>query len=1336
WINPIGAQTNAKDLKSNAKYSIWDVSNVSPEQEAVLAAIRSGDYSQLDPEFFNPYKLHGQKMRIYGKTGDKTLREILKTDLGMAADAVLSDQELIALAEENLDMLVHEYGSLDVRVKEIDMKNETGISNRQVPKSSVRFKYLPSKKLLVIQAIMAEHVSGEYFIPNMDIATFDYDQEEFFLAIGNDGKGNAIDMGWVQKNLFNRPIPVFTNIIEFGPVTQESLKEAIMSNQEDGQSLQLKIYTPGLQPADNLDEIDNAEITSEIIVPRNQEGKAVYNAGDFHLLDTRGHQRNILSILSRKTLGVKIKIKTAILVYLSVMQNPKSISKELLEKVLEQLANEELYVQETQKLSALSGMEAQVSDLLKSLGPVGSVELARRIDVHSNLSSRAVDQQTSANWQDMNQQLQSLYARIKNTEGQINPNEVIYRKNLDAIEENWQDTEEANLGPIWRALYAELNAVSIEHGSGHGQDKKVKRKKISEWIGEGGLLSLLKNKWTWAGSGATLAGMYYLLNHTPWYLQKWEWAFPWTASVVMLASLYPIAKYMLAPVTVKSLKAVSNIIGLVSTKAKKRLDETLKKYSQMTAWQALITFNFRIQARVIWPFWNYVFRNLLNNRTTLIALREAMNPFKKYNPQEVLGEEKSSVTSRRLGWHSPIVIATIKKKIKIGQREFEITVPDMEFEKSKIHLGSKEVNIPIPRIFHSSKTKRENIEHEQFELMNAVVKNRQDNFSLAYILSALAVSEKTDIDPASILQAMRGDLGTYDLSDLYKDGKLARTWRLTTEAMYREIVKANKGIKPGQSLEQLDAQQMSEIYARALTVANKIKQQNILRRKAADLRSFFWNWNKKALRAVIGFNDYETAFLREVIASKFVSGQTDREFLHDHGYVVGLPAVVGPRIDEFSPERWLFDPEGSFASFYTNPQHLYEVGSNTNIHLVIASSTMVLLYQGMTDLYSSNYKPSGDISLRGMELSDSFSRSSKSFALNLADIDKSNIGGMWVKMLRNSFVRIQTTFLFGILLRSGIAGVPFGDAVMQFMFYWLAQWYYFAWVWLPIQLGSNLYEGEMDEKAEEFLSKKESLHRLLSTAESQEDIVEAETQLIELYKNIDTKAVNKIAEQFKIMSKALGDDKSRAELSTMISQLLADKNYRQYLNLIGAALGAQMEYKDLQGQEGETAAKQKMEQAYLDLRQHYETMGEPIEKIQGLEGEKLLNFALQYPPQATIAHHGMLHGLANMGAAATTLLGVYLAVHSFEEDMFSWGNILKWAAIDAVSFPIIYMLLGAKPHNFIKEFKRDFKEKWASGELKENARLKRKEISNAIREELDIFNKSCQSALSSIIKGK
>ena len=161
-----------------------------------------------------------------------------------------------------------------------------------------------------------------------------------------------------------------------------------------------------------------------------------------------------------------------------------------------------------------------------------------------------------------------------------------------------------------------------------------------------------------------------------------------------------------------------------------------------------------------------------------------------------------------------------------------------------------------------------------------------------------------------------------------------------------------------------------------------------------------------------------------------------------------------------------------------------------------------------------------------------------------------------------------------------------------------------------------------------------------------------------------------------------------------------------------------------------------MEQAYLDLRQHYETMGEPIEKIQGLEGEKLLNFALQYPPQATIAHHGMLHGLANMGAAATTLLGVYLAVHSFEEDMFSWGNILKWAAIDAVSFPIIYMLLGAKPHNFIKEFKRDFKEKWASGELKENARLKRKEISNAIREELDIFNKSCQSALSSIIKGK
>lgn len=571
---------------------------------------------------------------------------------------------------------------------------------------------------------------------------------------------------------------------------------------------------------------------------------------------------------------------------------------------------------------------------------------------------------------------------------------------------------------------------------------------------------------------------------------------------------------------------------------------------------------------------------------------------------------------------------------------------------------------------------------------------------LAWTMAALAVSERSGIDPVTILASGQGLLSPEDLATLTSDKNKMRLWEETFQALKREILRSQTPGIVGEEVKNLTPEELRKIYNQAGAIVQKIKGQDPIIRAATRLRSRFEGAVHRTGSFLLNLNLADHQKLSQLRPNDFVVNQTRMEFISDTVFVILYTGLFGGRADLSKSKELMARADSPLA---THPAAISDLAGNTVAHLLKSGSGNVLVYQGELSINEDSYTPKEDITLQSAAIEESYlSGFSKWFfylgLTNPKRFVQSNTGAIAARNFIKSLTNIQASLILLTLFRIGVADQSPEEALRGFWLVSMQGFWAFAWPWILLRQG-NLGEGQrIAERNEKLESAKKDIVRTYDGRGSSNE--RAYENLFELYQKDVKKQVMRDASKF---AKAIHEAQSMFAAqhldSKQVSEMLGPKAADYYGLVSKLVLALQIQDPD------QRAAKTR--DAYNTLIDAHRGKIDAAE-LRKLNALSLVEYSIAHPPFPTKANPWVAESTTFwFGAILTTALAIPLFIDSYTPAALSNENLLKWTLTNIAGMTALYYGLGKKPWERYKEMYAAWKAN------REEAQKKAKEAAQA-----------------------
>lgn len=1113
--------------------------------------------------------------------------------------------------------------------------NDHRIEKPTLAYTSLKPRYNMKTRELVFEASRGAQVDGSggtvvarHVIPNVDIVGMVHDNE-MLLFLDRKGKLHAVDMGYVITQVFQNPIPTFRKIWE----SQVDLNL-------ESKDVRLEFITRGVLPP-NINIGDG-------VAPLNKNGEMQFSAGDLLIRYNLNGQEKVMGIFSRQVTYDRIREGSALISSLSSWITPDKQIVEFFSKNEQRF--EEIIKEKANALTAAS----EVFNPLKNIDINQLKTLSGRIDsIEGEYKTAPVDRFTMNEWVKEYEQLKKTATDTEKLEYFAKRAHALqdtavgddikklyregYNKFLADAEANKRLNSSEGLATSWQLLtdqaprqdpFAKVGKVKAE--------KKPSSDKATEWKIIGAVS---------AGTVAYLSGAFmYTGFESLQSIQIISWIYDNMYTEVMKDLTYriPLSKSVLAwvaviPVALSTSMFFGKVIDLLSI-ANKNKDTKFAVFirdlqkvwgGSMKEMQRIVSAGMRAYSFIVYPYLRVLIENVLRQKSLLSAYENGLNPFKRISKNSELGKELGLSKTEYLGLNNPmkpnLTAATDKKK--------QI--------QSQLTLQKKRVE------------------------------------ALAWVLATIAVSEKSGIDPATLLQVSESRVTPDQIRAIFNDPKKQREWELLSDEIKKDLTTKN-ALTLKQEVNSLSPQKIAEYYLAAQESAAKISAMSEFKQKAAI------RWKKMKTSPVDSLNflllengKSDAMFLRSLVTDKFVSNQVNQEFRTDHLMVVLISAFIGDRAKMNNPKSLTAQSDGFM---WTSHEHNYDMVLNTFAHFFIAGASLALVFQRLRPQQETNYLPKENFELASNYRKESLTTGFKNW-LSFGYNDKENktqtswkkpieymynlgteadIGGIMVKRVKKRLNTIQAGLTLALVFRTAIGGLDPVMALQAWALMFMAGHWFYGWVWDPVQRGNQMIDERIEKQNREFLEAKLNISRGIK--ESNMEMVErGYEQMTKLFEKYNPGAIDQLKKALNSgLGKAAGVNKVGLNLSG---------DQREYLGIL-----AKLAKSNKQNNQAE------FDQALNLLRQVLvEKQGYSKEEVMKLNAQSLLEFSLSNPPVYTHSNKFLSEFFTLFAGGMTTFLYLPLSIMMFDPNALSPENLTKWFFISTGLYATAWAMFGKTP---------------------------------------------------------
>lgn len=547
-------------------------------------------------------------------------------------------------------------------------------------------------------------------------------------------------------------------------------------------------------------------------------------------------------------------------------------------------------------------------------------------------------------------------------------------------------------------------------------------------------------------------------------LKDASYRWPLLANTLALMGLWP-AGIGISALSGKALRVLNRVVQNRATPLAQKIRDLAKNWVDLKSFQRITSFGMRFYAEVTLSLAIQLVEKMGRQKTFFTALNNGLNPFKRVQPESAEGRAAGITTPTFLGLNNPFL--------------------------NKNQMTSDAL----------TKIK-----------MQSDLKGKKDRLKAhAWLLAAIAVAEQYEIDLSTLLTLEGNKNPTIeDLKGLLENPKARGEWEILTVELQRHIMELPYDSANG-DLKEVSVDLIQQQYQIAREAAEKLSKITDSRKYLKQLRIKAKKWSLARVHDVMNLGRSSYTFLKSVYTNEYVSSQVEREFVSDHLLCVYLIALVGERADLSHPQNLAAAPTP--ATLWSTPGHLTDMGLNTYSHFFVAGARMSLQYQQVKPQEETAYQPYEDITVHSPDKEQSFWKGLARWLPDTLNPMKADLAQtLWGFTIRQ-MQTIQAYFIMNISMRMLLGNQSLHDAVLGSSIFWLASFWYIAWMWMPAAAGNN-YHGNFFAQVNSRIT---AARRHILWASRQTDPEKAKAYLEQgteemkaLYKELNPKAVDKI----------------------------------------------------------------------------------------------------------------------------------------------------------------------------------------------------------------------------------
>lgn len=445
---------------------------------------------------------------------------------------------------------------------------------------------------------------------DIGIHSYQADAEVLFAAT-REGQIHAIDMVYMQKNVFRGPIPVYKNLI-----ADESFREPTKMN----------FWTRGLPPR----LFTNLEDSTQSLLPHNREGQLIFQSGDLVFHRGPEKQTKTFAVLSRQVLAQHLQEKAEELTLRASITSSE--------------------VFENMNPAALAAMEARMElqvtadDLSQmALRSIPSESINKLLSQAQKLTdaNQSFDRATLDDWQKSYETMRAQAEKNKNSLG-----------------------DNDDFSNQWQTLIAEAMKKNQGFTKKPGFFKKYA---LTLAVLTGAAAAPLASS-NMIDAHQVMVALDYLYAHAvPPILKVAEYRYPLLASVVSLMSIIPLVQTVawLAPY---SMKTVAAGLQTVSSRLSNKVQTIATQWQSLNMWQRIVTAGARVYSLISVAAWNHL-GTILRQPQLFRTLKLGLNPFTNIAKDSQLGETLQLEKDLSLGVNNPFLSKNKLDQVNVKQQQ-------------------------------------------------------------------------------------------------------------------------------------------------------------------------------------------------------------------------------------------------------------------------------------------------------------------------------------------------------------------------------------------------------------------------------------------------------------------------------------------------------------------------------------------------------------------------------------------------------------------------------------------------------------------------------------------
>lgn len=1084
-------------------------------------------------------------------------------------------------------------------------------------------------------------------IANIDIVAMDNDKE-MMMMLDAKGRLHAVDMGYVVLNLFQSPIPVFKNLW----VPNEEQSKRLEGAQLTGQFL-----TRGVEP------FTLNEVTEDSVVPLKPGGAMDYSAGDFVARFNKDGHQELLGLFSRKVTYERIRQGEGFIQMLATIVKPK-------EEIIRYVSQNESKIEGIID-AKVSQMEVPASLDAAALGiEVDQLKhLDARIDELRKYGHGTFDRFSYEEWRQSYEELKNKFPSKSNTElakqwqrwtsldGE-NADVKAQDKKLTPEEKVRKDVRDTRISDLKVAgIYCGAIAAFFALGFAYVDYPDLQKFFLLNWIYDG-FASELKNleyRWplananaVWIG-GALLAPLFVSMVYDKAITALYNF-YKNTGTRFSKTIVYTYGMYKKL---VNSMPDPTQEPGWVERmkSAEERfaggVRDHYRKFGPVTDWQRITTFSSYFLSHMIYPVVRFTVESSLVN----IPVNLAGIGLPQINFKIPIGgfRQKALVTSE-------LNQLTPWKKVS----------PDSDLGRA---VGlEKPTTLALTNPFAPDESLRSQAAVKQ-RMQGLLVEQRERADMLALVLASYVVSQKTDVDMATLIQIQKGRMSKSDLKAIFENSDSQKKWEQIATEVSKYLLE-NDAIGINQQAKDINIEALGTYYKDAKAIAEAVQSQGAFKTQLLARKRNMGEISDRVGGFVYTVGRDDSIFLRNTVTNKEVAQMTSQAFVVDQPMTVMVTDFIGSRTNFAEPEHLAGDMlRGSIAG---TPGFQFEMSQNTYIHLTTSGAANALVHQKLRPVREGNYDPITNITIESDSRPQKAVSSIVSMVRQVADYRKSDLGGLAWRGFVKRFNTMQAGFAATYVFRYMVGHQSFDESLKAWALFFLAgTWIYGFW-WLPVQQSIVLPAKQNGKRNAYLRTARAEIDQGLREEDpvlSKELLRNGYRRMMRLYDLENPKALEQITQIANIQRFGL----PKVELSGV------EKKYVGIIYNIAEATKANDTEK--LNENVEVLRQALAQDANMDL-----------EQLRRLDAAGVLEMSKKYPPVYTMLNRISSEAANIFGGIMSTVFFVRLSVIVFKPEIMTWGYVAEWMGMSAVLYAYSYYFLSVDGRKARKKFFRNWKE--------------------------------------------